>query len=50
MEKSNKTRDQLLNELAELYNELSALKIVEKKHREAETVLRENEDKYRSIV
>lgn len=50
MDNSNKTREQLLNELAELYQKLTDLKTIEKKHHEVETVLRENEEKYRSMV
>lgn len=50
MKKSVKTKDQLLNELTELRQKIAELEVLETTHRKTEEALRENEEKYRSLV
>ena len=49
MEYNDKSREQLLNELSELRGSVAELKALEAKYRQTETMLKESEEKYRSI-
>src|SRR4030042_5403108 len=49
MEDSEKTKEQLINELAKLGQQITKLKESEIKHKKAEEDLKKNEEKYRSL-
>ena len=49
MEDNSKSREQLLSELSELRGSVAELKALEAKYRQTETMLKESEEKYRSI-
>jgi PAS domain-containing protein len=46
----HKTKEQLINELAELRQRISGLEALEAKQKQAEEVLRESEEKYSALV
>src|SRR4030066_1592291 len=50
MKKSGKTKEQLLNELAELRQRIAELEVMENTYKKAKEALLENEEKYRSLI
>lgn len=50
MKDSEKSKEQLINELSELRQQVNELKKLEIKHKEVEKALRESEKKYRELV
>ena len=50
MEEKEKTKEQLLNELTKLRQQIAELQESEIKHQQIEDTLRENEEKYRILV
>jgi len=50
MKDEDKTRDELINELAEMRQRITELEASETEHRRVEEALRESEEKYRNLV